>query len=85
MSERSPASDPGEPLARLAQEVQALRGSVDAMAERLDSRLAELAQVQARLDASENSRRQLSEQMQHLLQLLSESRVELNSLRQAKS
>jgi DNA repair ATPase RecN len=82
MTEKSPAPGRNDALARLAGEVAALRESVDAMATRFDLRLQELAQVQDRLEASENLRRQLAEQMQHVLELLGESRTELNALRQ---
>lgn len=62
-------------------EIAALKRSVDAMAERIDARLCSLERMQERLDHSEQMRRDLADQMEHLLELLSESRKELAVLR----
>lgn len=78
----SPSSDPGEPaaLARCADELRALRASLDALGERLARLIDENALLRARLEQSETARRDLVAQVEHVVELLADSRRELRTL-----
>ncbi len=73
-------SDPAAALVRVAEELTSLRGSIDALAQRLGQLTAENSTLRAQLDHSETARADLVAQVEHLVELLGDSRRELRGL-----
>lgn len=76
----SPTPDPAATdLARFADELARLSGSVDAMGNRLQGLTDDNAALRARLEQSERARADLLAQTEHLIELLEQSRRELRA------
>ncbi|MBL8735278.1 MAG: hypothetical protein JNL12_02505 [Planctomycetes bacterium] len=73
--------DPSAALGRIADEMTRLRGELAAMARRLDTLADDNRSLQARLEQSEQARRDLAAQADHLIELLGEARTELRTAR----
>jgi septal ring factor EnvC (AmiA/AmiB activator) len=78
----SPPSDPSaaKALARVAEELAALRASVESLAQRLGELVAENRDLRAQLGQSEGARADLRAQTEHMIELLAHSRRELRAL-----
>ncbi len=75
-------SDPAAAAAfsRLADELAALRGSVNSLNERLEALTNENTTLRTRLELSESARNDLVAQTEHILQLLADARRELRAI-----
>jgi hypothetical protein len=77
-----PSTDPAATqLNRLADEMAGLRASVDAMGQRLQGLCDDNAQLRSRLEQSERARGDLVVQCEHLIELLEQTRRELQAAR----
>ncbi len=78
-------SDPGAAaFARVADELASLRQSVDALTLRLGELAAENTTLRARLEQSEAARSDLVAQVEHIIELLADSRREVRALRKGE-
>jgi len=73
--------DPSAALGRIADELTRLREQMATMARRLDTLADDNRSQQARLEQSEQARRDLAAQADHLVELLGEARTELRTAR----
>jgi len=73
--------DPSAALGRIADEMTRLREHVATMARRLDTLADDNRSLHARLEQSEQARRDLAAQADHLVELLGEARTELRTAR----
>ncbi len=73
--------DPSAALGRIADEMTRLRGELATMALRLGTLADDNRSLQARLEQSEQARRDLAAQADHLVELLGEARTELRTAR----
>lgn len=73
--------DPSAALGRIADELTRLREQLTTMARRLDTLADDNRSLQARLEQSEQARRDLAAQADHLIELLGEARTELRTAR----
>lgn len=81
----SPSSDPTPALSRIADELAAVRQSVDGMGKSLAALTAENADLRARLEQSERARGDLVQQTEHVIELLAQARRELRAQKPAGS
>ena len=81
----SPSSDPTPALSRIADELAAVRQSVDGMGKSLAALTAETADLRARLEQSERARGDLVQQTEHVIELLAQARRELRAQKPAGS
>lgn len=72
------ATPPSDPI---AQELQALRTSIDELTQRVDGLAGDNRDLRERLEHSETARRDLREQCDQLLHMLDVSRKEVRELR----
>jgi chromosome segregation ATPase len=77
--------DPAAALARVADELAALRSSIDGLERRVGDLTSDNASLRARLEHSETARRDLAAQADHLVELLAEARRELRALQSRSS
>ena len=73
--------DPSAALGRIADEMTRVREHLATMAQRLDTLADDNRSLQARLEQSEQARRDLAAQADHLVELLGEARTELRAVR----
>lgn len=73
--------DPSAALGRIADELTRLREQLTTMARRLDTLADDNRSLHARLEQSEQARRDLAAQADHLIELLGEARTELRTAR----
>ncbi len=71
--------DPSAALGRIADEMTHLREALTTMARRLDTLADDNRTLQLRLEQSEQARRDLAAQADHLVELLGEARTELRA------